>query len=167
MQPKKTFKSSIHWHFWRNRLFLLTKNALLKRGPKNSGMGSPPPSFGQCPKENVFFFHWGLPLWILIPPGVPWETFSFTYFSWLNFPGNPFDYFTKHQKRQKEIWRIIWCIWFAWQTHFFPIQYELITEDGKGTAACLNLAVSRWPASCHFSSIGSHERIQSSYCGFP
>ena len=26
-----------------------------KRGPKNSGMGRPPPSFGQCPKENVFF----------------------------------------------------------------------------------------------------------------
>ena len=38
------------------RLFLLTKNALLKRGPKNSGMGRPPPPlFGQCPKENVFF----------------------------------------------------------------------------------------------------------------
>ena len=32
----KTVKSSIHWHFWRNRLFLLTKNALLKRVPKNS-----------------------------------------------------------------------------------------------------------------------------------
>ena len=28
-----------------------------KRGPKNSGMGRPPPPlFGQCPKENVFFF---------------------------------------------------------------------------------------------------------------
>ena len=26
----KTVKSSIHWHFWRNRLFLLTKNALLE-----------------------------------------------------------------------------------------------------------------------------------------
>ena len=25
-----------------------------KKG-KNSGMGRPPPSFGQCPKENVFF----------------------------------------------------------------------------------------------------------------
>ena len=34
----------------------MTKNALLKRGPKNSGMGRPPPPpFGQCPKENVFF----------------------------------------------------------------------------------------------------------------
>ena len=56
MQPKKQLKVQyIHWHFWRNRLFLLTKNALLKRGPKNSGMGRLPlPSFGQCPKENVF-----------------------------------------------------------------------------------------------------------------
>ena len=36
--------------------FLLTKNALLEKGPKNSGMGRPPPPlFGQCPKENVFF----------------------------------------------------------------------------------------------------------------
>ena len=26
-----------------------------KRGPKNPGMGRPPPLFGQCPKENVFF----------------------------------------------------------------------------------------------------------------
>ena len=34
----------------------MTKNALLNRGPKNSGMGrTPTPSFGQCPKENVFF----------------------------------------------------------------------------------------------------------------
>ena len=35
----------------------MTKNALLKRGPKISGMGRPlpPPSFRQCPKENVFF----------------------------------------------------------------------------------------------------------------
>ena len=41
----------------------MTKNALLEKGPKNSGMGRPPPpSFGQCPKENVFF-HWCLPLW--------------------------------------------------------------------------------------------------------
>ena len=28
---------------------------LVKKGPKNSGMGKPPPLFGQCPKENVFF----------------------------------------------------------------------------------------------------------------
>ena len=27
-----------------------------KKGPKNPGMGRPPPPlFGQCPKENVFF----------------------------------------------------------------------------------------------------------------
>ena len=39
------------------------KNALLEIGPKNLGLGRPPPpSFGQCPKENVFF-HWCLPLW--------------------------------------------------------------------------------------------------------
>ena len=28
----------------------------LKKGQKKSGMGRPPPSFGHCPKENVFFF---------------------------------------------------------------------------------------------------------------
>ena len=34
----------------------MTKNAHLERGPKNLGMGRPPPpSFGQCPKENIFF----------------------------------------------------------------------------------------------------------------
>ena len=34
----------------------MTKNALLKREPKKLGMGRPPPPlFGQCPKENVFF----------------------------------------------------------------------------------------------------------------
>ena len=46
-----------HWHFWRNRLFLLTKNALLKRGPKNSGMGRPhcPPHSGNARKKTFFF----------------------------------------------------------------------------------------------------------------
>ena len=30
---------------------------LVKKGPKNSGMGKPPsPLFGQCPKENVLLF---------------------------------------------------------------------------------------------------------------
>ena len=33
----------------------MTKNALLERGPKNSGMGRPPPLFRQCPKESGFF----------------------------------------------------------------------------------------------------------------
>ena len=50
----KTVKSSINWHFWRNRLFLLTKNALLEKGPKKSAWLDHPPLFGQCPKENVF-----------------------------------------------------------------------------------------------------------------
>ena len=52
----KTVKSSIHWHFWRNRLFLLTKNALLKRGPKNSGMGRPPPHNSGNARKKTFFF---------------------------------------------------------------------------------------------------------------
>ena len=40
-----------------NRLFLLTKNALLKRGPKNSGMGRPPPPlFREIPERKRFFF---------------------------------------------------------------------------------------------------------------
>ena len=56
MQPKKQLKVQYIGIFEEIRLFLLTKNALLKRGPKSSGMGRPsPPSFGQCPKENVFF----------------------------------------------------------------------------------------------------------------
>ena len=44
-----------HWHFWRNRLFLLTKNALLKRGPKNLGMGTPP-IIRAIPERKRFFF---------------------------------------------------------------------------------------------------------------
>ena len=55
-------KSSIHWHFWRNGLFLLTKNALLKRGPKNSGMGRPPPHNSGNVRKKTFFFNWPLPL---------------------------------------------------------------------------------------------------------
>ena len=52
MQPKKQLKVQYICILEE----ILTKNALLKRGPKNSGMGRPsPPSFGQCPKENVFF----------------------------------------------------------------------------------------------------------------
>ena len=38
----KLKNSSIHWHFWRNRLFLLAKNALLEKGPTNSGIVRPP-----------------------------------------------------------------------------------------------------------------------------
>ena len=32
-----------------------------KKGSKNSGRGLPPPLFGQCPRENIFFTGW-LPL---------------------------------------------------------------------------------------------------------
>ena len=52
----KTVKSSIYWHFWRNRLFLLTKNALLKRGPKNLGMGRPPSPLFRAMSERKRFF---------------------------------------------------------------------------------------------------------------
>ena len=56
MQPKKQLKVQ-YIGIFEEIDSLLTKNALLKRGPKNPGMGRPPPpSFGQCPKENVFFF---------------------------------------------------------------------------------------------------------------
>ena len=55
MQPKNQLKFQ-YIGIFEEIDFLLTKNALLKRGPKNLGMGRPPPpSFGQCPKENVFF----------------------------------------------------------------------------------------------------------------
>ena len=50
-----TVKSSIHWHFWRNRLFLLTKNALLEKGLKNLGMGRPPPLIQAMPERKRFF----------------------------------------------------------------------------------------------------------------
>ena len=53
MQPKKQLKVQ-YIGIFEEILFLLTKNTLLKRGPKTSGMGRPPLSFGQCPKENVF-----------------------------------------------------------------------------------------------------------------
>ena len=32
-----------------------------KTGSKNSGRGLPPPLFGQCPKENIFFLREGFP----------------------------------------------------------------------------------------------------------
>ena len=34
----------------------MTKNALLKRGPKNSGMGRPPPIIRAMPERKRFFF---------------------------------------------------------------------------------------------------------------
>ena len=57
MQPKKTVKVQyITLAIWRNRLFLLTKNALLKRGPKNSGMGRPPPPIIRAMLKRKRFF---------------------------------------------------------------------------------------------------------------
>ena len=54
MQPKKQLKVQ---YIIQNRLFLLTKNALLKRGPKNSGIGRPPPSplTRAMPERKRFF----------------------------------------------------------------------------------------------------------------
>ena len=34
----------------------MTKNALLKRGPKNSGMGRPPPPYSGNARKKTFFF---------------------------------------------------------------------------------------------------------------
>ena len=60
MQPKKTVKSSIHWHFWRNRLFLLTKNALLTGDPNNRGVWGFPCKGGLRStfpdSQSIFFF---------------------------------------------------------------------------------------------------------------
>ena len=55
MQPKNQLKVQ-YIGIFEEILFLLTKNALIEKGPKNSDMGRPPPPlFGQYPKENVFF----------------------------------------------------------------------------------------------------------------
>ena len=35
--------------------FLLTKNALLEKGPKNSGVGRPPPLLRAMPERKRFF----------------------------------------------------------------------------------------------------------------
>ena len=35
--------------------FLLTKNALLEKGPKNSGVGRPPPLIRAMPERKRFF----------------------------------------------------------------------------------------------------------------
>ena len=59
MQPKKQLKVQYIGFFLRNKLFLLTKKALLERGPKNSGMGRPrpPPYSGNARKKTSFFFN--------------------------------------------------------------------------------------------------------------
>ena len=56
MQPKKQLK--VHYiGIFEEILFLLTKNALLVKGPKNSGMGRPlpPPHSGIAQKKTFFF----------------------------------------------------------------------------------------------------------------
>ena len=55
MQPKKHLKVQYIGIFFRNSLFLLTKKALLERGPKNLGMGIPPPLIRAMPKRKHFF----------------------------------------------------------------------------------------------------------------
>ena len=59
----KQIKNSLkfkYWHFGGNRLLLLTKNALMKRCQK-IWAGPCPPSFGQNPKEQQFFFRENIP----------------------------------------------------------------------------------------------------------
>ena len=61
MQPKKQLKVQNIGIFEEKDSFIDQKCTSKKRA-KNSGMGRPPPPFfGQCPKENVFF-NWGLSL---------------------------------------------------------------------------------------------------------
>ena len=48
MQPKKQLKVQYIG-------ILLTKNALLERGPKNSGMGRPPPLYSGNARKKRFF----------------------------------------------------------------------------------------------------------------
>ena len=56
MQPKKQFKVQ-YIGIFEEIDFLLTKNAHLKRGPKNSGMGRPPPIIRAMPeRKRVRFF---------------------------------------------------------------------------------------------------------------
>ena len=56
MQPKKQLKVQYIGIFEEIGSFLLTKNALLEKGPKNSGMGRPPsPHSGNARKKTFFF----------------------------------------------------------------------------------------------------------------
>ena len=56
MQPKKELKVQYIGIFEEIDSFLLTKNALLKRGPKNLGMGRPPPPLIRAMPERKHFF---------------------------------------------------------------------------------------------------------------
>ena len=49
----RTVKSSIHWNL---QTLFIDQKCTSKKMAKKFGHGqTPPPSFGQCPKENVFF----------------------------------------------------------------------------------------------------------------
>ena len=54
MQPKKQLKVQ-NIGIFEEIDFLLTKNALLKRGPKNSGMGRPHPPYSGNARKKTFF----------------------------------------------------------------------------------------------------------------
>ena len=54
MQHKKQLKVQYIGIFEEIDSFLMTKNALLKRGPKNSGMGRPPRIIRAMPERNIF-----------------------------------------------------------------------------------------------------------------
>ena len=55
MQPKKQLKVQ-YIGIFEEIDSLLTKNVLLKRGPKNSGMGRPPPHHSGNARKKTFFF---------------------------------------------------------------------------------------------------------------
>ena len=55
MQPKKQFKVQYIGIFEEIDSFYWPKMHFLKEGRKIRAWVDPPPSFGQCPKENVFF----------------------------------------------------------------------------------------------------------------
>ena len=55
MQPKKQLKVQYNGIFEEKKLFLLTKNALLERGPKIRAWVDPPPYSGNARKKTFFF----------------------------------------------------------------------------------------------------------------
>ena len=61
MQPKKQLKVQHIGIFEEIDSFYWPKMHFLKEGQKIWAWVDPPPLFGQCPKENVFFL-WSLPL---------------------------------------------------------------------------------------------------------
>ena len=55
MQPKKQLKVQYIGIFEEKDSFYWPKMYFLRKGQKIRAWVDPPPSFGQCPKENVFF----------------------------------------------------------------------------------------------------------------